>query len=141
VSKFKVSGNSEVWHDNNGGTLRNLSLYVDSMSAFGKQYASLDVTSFADSAERVIAGIEESQEYTLSGHYDDTATTGPDAILAPLVGTLGSGTLYPVGTAAGSRKFTWEDLCTGYKITAEVKGRVQYEATFKVDGSVTVGTA
>ena len=140
MAKSKVSNVSEVKVDNALGTLINLRGYVDTISALGKQVASLDVTTFADAAERVIAGIEESQEFTISGPFDDTATTGPDVVLSARVGTLGSWEWHPMGTAAGSRKFSGEALCIRYTVTGEVKGRVQYEAVFKMDGSSTVGT-
>ena len=141
MAKFKVAGNSEYKQDDNGGNLRNLSLYIDSIDPLGKEVQALDITSFADAAEKVIAGIETSQEWTISGHFDDTATTGPDAVLALLVGTLGSFEWYPVGTAAGRRKFSGECLCLAYKPRSEVKGRVEFEAHFKMDGASTVGTA
>lgn len=140
MSKSKVAGISEFKCDNAGGTLINLRGYVDTISALGKQVAQLDVTTFADAAERVIAGIEESQEFTISGAFDDTATTGPDVVLSGRVGSLGSWEWSPMGTVAGSRKFSGEALCIRYTVTGEVKGRVQYEAAFKMDGSATVGT-
>lgn len=141
MAKYKVAGNSVVKIDDAPGTLRDLTSYVDTISALGKEMQSLDVTSFADAAERVIAGIETSQEFTLSGHFDDTATTGPDAVLAPRVGTLGTWEWFPIGTTAGRRKFSGESLCIAYRIKGEVKGRVEYECVMKQDGAVTVGTA
>ena len=141
MSKFRVAGNTIIKIDNAGGTLIDLSAYIDTISALGREFQNLDVTSFADAAERIIAGIEASQEFTISGHFDNTATTGPDAVLAPLVGTLGSWQFFPVGTTAGYRKFSGEALCTSYKIGAEVKGRVQYDCVFKQDNACTVGTA
>mgnify|MGYP001584672666 FL=1 len=141
MAKYKVAGNSEFKCDNILGTLINLSAYVDSISAVVREYGELDVTAFVDTAERVIAGIQSSQEFTVSGHFDDTATTGPDAVLAPLTGTLGTWEWYPIGTTSGRRKFSGEALCTKYTVGAEVKGRVQFEASFKQDGAVTVGTA
>lgn len=141
MAKYKVSGNSVVKIDDALGTLRDLSAYVDTISALGKEVQELDVTSFADTAERVIAGIETAQEFTISGHFDDTGTTGPDAVLAPRVGTLGTWEWYPIGTTSGRRKFSGESLCKSYKIGGEVKGRVQYECVMKQDGTVVVGTA
>ena len=140
MAKFKVAGSTIIEIDNNAGTIRNLSAFVDTISSLGKQVASLDVTAFSDTAERVIAGIEESQEFTISGHYDNTTTTGPDAVLAPLVGTLGSVTLSPVGSSGPNRKFSTEALCIRYTTSAEVKGRVEFEAAFKADGAMTVVT-
>ena len=141
MAKYRVAGNSKYWQDNISGTLLDLSAYIDSVDALGKEVQALDVTALADAAERVIAGIETSQEWSISGHFDDTVTTGPDAVLAPLVGTLGSFAWYPAGTTAGRRKYSGECLCLSYKPSAEVKGRVEWTASFKMDGSSTVGTA
>ena len=141
MGKFKVSGNTIVRIDNNAGTLVTLSSYIDTIGALGKEVQSLDVTSFADSAERIIAGIEASQEVSISGAWDDTATTGPDAVLAVLPGTIGTIEFYPKGTASGSRKISGEFLCLYYKPRGEVKGRVEYEASFKLDGTISIGTA
>ena len=141
MAKYKVSGLTEVKIDNAGGTLINLTSYIDTISSFGKEVDSLDVTTFADSAERIIAGIEKSQQFTISGPFDDTATTGPDATLAPRVGTLGTFEIFPIGTVSGRRKISGEALCISYKPAAAVKGRVEYEAVFKLDGASTIGTA
>lgn len=139
-TKFRVAGKTIIEIDNKAGTVTDLSAYVDTISGLGRQFASLDVTAFSDSAERIIAGIEESVEFTISGHYDNTTTTGPDAVLAPLVGTLGSFTFAPAGSTAPNRKISGESLCMRYTPSAEVKGRVEFEAVFKVDGAVTLGT-
>ena len=141
MAKFKVAGKTEVKFDDNGGTLRSMTAYVDTIEPVGKEFDQLDVTSFADTAERVIAGIELSQEFAVEGHFDDTATTGPDAVFAPLPGTLGSFEFFPVGTSGGDRKFSCETLCLSYKITGRVKERVNYTARFKQDNAMTVGTA
>jgi hypothetical protein len=114
--------------------------HVDSIDSLGKGVASLDTTTFADSAERVIAGMEESQEITLEGPFDDTATTGPDAVFGAIVGTIGTVEFYPHGTASGDRKMSGEFLCTTYQVQAPVKERVSYSATFKLDGTLAVTT-
>lgn len=140
MAKFKVAGRSEFKVDNAGGTLINLTAYVDTISGLGKEFQQLDVTTFVDTAERIIAGIEAGQEFTISGPFDDTATTGPDAVLSGRPGTLGSWEWHPAGTATGSRKFSGEALCLRYTVKGEVKGRVDYEAVFKQDNASTVGT-
>jgi len=140
LAKYKVAGKTAVVIDNALGTRVDMTAYIDSIGALGKEMQSLDVTTFADAAERVIAGIESSQEFTISGAFDDTATTGPDAVFSARVGTLGTWEYYPIGTALGSRKFSAEALCTAYRVKAEAKGRVEYEAVFKQDGTVTTGT-
>jgi len=142
MAKFIVAGNTEFKQDDSAGTLRNLTQYIDNINnPPGKEVAQIDVTSFNDTGDRFIAGIEQTGEYTLAGHFDDTGTTGPDSVLAPLVGTLGSWEFFPVGTASGRRKYNGESLCISYRPQAAVRERVSYEARFVVDGTVTVGTA
>ena len=140
MAKYRVAGLTQVLIDDVVGSLINLTAYVDTISATGKEVQTLDVTSFADSAERVIGGIETGQDFTIAGFFDDTATTGSDVVLAARVGSLGSWQYAPAGTAGGRRKFSGEALCVSYKVGAEVKGRVQYECVFKADGATTVGT-
>lgn len=141
MAKYKVAGNSVVRIDRTaGGTLDAISTYVDTIEGIGREYDALDVTQFTDSAERVIPGIERAQEIVLRGAFDDAATTGPDAILSTVVGTIVTFEWNPRGTASGARKFTGEFLVVSYHVVGEVKGRVNYEARLKLDNAMTVGT-
>ena len=137
---YKVNANSVYGLADSGGTRRVMTAYIDTISVLGKEVDALDVTAFADAAERVIAGIEKSQEWTLSGIFDDTATSGPDAVLGTLVGVLGTFDWSPIGTVAGRRKFSGTALCLAYHTRSAVKGRVEFDARFKLDGTISVGT-
>ena len=132
---FKVAGNTVILVDDASGTARNLTAFIETVSAPGKRVAQLDVTSFADTAERVIAGIEESGEVTLAGPWSDSAT-GVDAYLPALVGTINTLAVNPAGTAAGARKITGEFLCMSYELRLEVKGSVRWESRHKLDGTL-----
>lgn len=141
MAVYKVGGRTVVRIDASaGGTLVNITSYVQTMSAFGRKYEALESTHFDDAAERVIPGLELAQEVTLSGQFDDAATTGPDAIFSTAVGTLLTFEYNPVGTAAGARKFTSEVFVMSYTPGGDVKGAVTYEAVLKQDGTMTVGT-
>ena len=141
MAVYRVGGNSVVRIDASaGGTLVSITAYVKTIDGFGRAYLDLDDTHFDDAVERVIPGIERSQEIVLRGAFEDTATTGPDAILNTAVGTLLTFEFNPRGTASGARKFTSEVLVTDYRIMGEVKGQVSYEVRLKGDGAVTVGT-
>jgi len=133
-----IAGTAEIKIDDSGSTQRNMSAYVTSISDLGKEITALDVTTFADSAERVLAGIEISQEFSITGPFDDTATSGPDAVFGTLVGVIADFEWHPKGTASGKRKISGKALCTSYKPTGEVKGLATYTTTFKVDGAVTI---
>jgi hypothetical protein len=142
MAVYRVAGRSVVRIDASaGGTLVAITAYVKEIDGFGREYDALDDTHFDDAVERVIPDIELGQEFTLRGAFEDTATTGPDAILSTAVGTLLTFEFNPVGTAAGARRFTSEVFVRSYKVMGEVKGQLNYEARLKQDGAVTVGTA
>ena len=89
-----------------------------------------------DSAERSLAGVERAQEFAIEGLFDDTATTGPDAVLSGIVGKVGS---YQIGRP-GSRVFSGEALCVSYSISGKPGEAITFEAQFRKDGATTVGT-
>ena len=123
-----------------GGTLVNMTTYVREIDAWAKEFDALDDTHLDDSAERVIPGIEKSTEFAIRGAFEDTATSGPDAIFSTAVGTILSFEYNPIGTASGRRKISAEVFVMSYSVGASVKGQVEYEARFKKDGSTTIGT-
>ena len=139
MAKYKVAGISEVKVSDptTTATLRNMTQYIDTVSALGKDLADLDVTSFADAAERFIAGIEQSQTFTINGFFEDTATTGPDIVFSPVNGSIGTVQFFPAGTVTGRRLFSMQAFVSSYKVTAAVKGRVEYVVVYKQDGSMT----
>lgn len=140
MAKFKVSGNSVLRLDASaGGTLVNITAYVDTITSWGKSVVPLDMTHFVDTAEKTTGGIEEANEVTLSGAFDD-ATDGPDKILSTAQGTILSFEYNPAGTAAGARKISAEMYVMHYFVSGEVKGRVNWEVLMKKDGSMTLGT-
>lgn len=142
MAKFQVSGVSVIKLDASaGGALSDISNQVDTISpGGGKTVQSLDVSTFADAAERVMAGIEESQEFTLEGPFDDSAPTGIDRIMGSAVGTILSLQISPQGTGATARKFSCETLVTAYSVNLSVRERVSYTLTLKQDGAMTIGT-
>ena len=141
MTVYRVAGNSVVRIDASaGGALTAITSYVKEIDGVFREYDPLDNTHFSDSSERIIPGIEKSQEFSLRGAFEDTATTGPDAILSTAVGTLLSFEWDPRGTAAGARKINMEVMVVSYKIMGQVKGQVSYEARLKQDGAATIGT-
>lgn len=132
---FKVAGNTVVLVDDATGGARALTAFIDTVGGIGKQVANLDITSFADTAERIIAGIEESGEVTLSGPWSDSAT-GVDAYLPALVGTINTIAISPAGTGVGARKISGEFLCMSYKVNLAVKDSVKWESRHKLDGTL-----
>ena len=121
----------------------NMSAHTDAISPMpSKALIPLDTTVFADGGETFINGIHASKEVTVSGPYDNTATTGPDAVYASLVatGTVFTWTLFPASTAAGSRRYSGTGLPIDYEPGGGIKERVSYSFVFKVSGTYAVGT-
>jgi hypothetical protein len=136
VTKSKVAGVSIVLVDNSAGSPINMTAYIDTIESMGKEYMPLDVTTFADSAERVIAGIEAGMPISVSGPFDDTATTGPDAVFGTLPGAITSFEYAPIGTSSGKRRYLCEVLWLSYKVSGAVKDRVSYVLTGTKDGTM-----
>lgn len=123
--------------DNSAGTLQVLTSYVDSV----------DLDSSVDVGETTTAGAEDKtyvsgaaeHDLSISGKWDDTASTGPDAVLAGLIGLEVSSSFEfgPAGSTSGKVKYLGECFLTGYTRSAPVGGVVTFTADFKITGAVT----
>jgi hypothetical protein len=140
MSKYPAAGSSYIEVDDPGGTPRDLSPYVDEIGPLGLETSFLDVTGLNDAAQRVIPGVQPAQELVLRGAFDDTAGTGPDAVLASLVGLAGTVSYGPAGNAPGQRRIYGQFLCLSYRVISKVGQQVRFEARLKQDGPVTEGT-
>jgi len=140
MAKSKVAGVYQVLISATAAAAAtaNFTAYVDTVSGAGKVIQPLDVTAFTDTAERVIPGIESSQDVTLQGAFDSTGSS--DGTLVGLVGTAGTLILAPFGTASGARKITIPFVALSYIVSGAVKERLNYTFTVKQDGTAVLGT-
>ena len=97
-----VAGNSYIEIDDSGGAARNLSAWVEEVEPVGQQVSAVDVTGLNDTSRQVAAGVEPVQEFVLRGLFDATPITGPDAVLAGIVGKAVTVAYGPAGNAAGA---------------------------------------
>lgn len=82
--------------------------------------------------EQLFTGIKQGNELTLGGLYDDTATTGPDAVLNK-VGTE----VAVVITWGGTKKSSFSAIVKSYKRTA-IRGELhKFSAALLPSGEVT----
>ena len=127
--------------DDTGSTDRDISAYISRLEGLPGVRELNEVTALGDSGRKFIAGLEN-VKITLEGHYDDTATTGPDAILGPLSRhTLAVDFTYgPKGSTGGFTKYSGAVWVEDYQITGRVGDEVTWRATLQVDGVVTRGT-
>lgn len=126
--------------DDSGGVLRDLSAYSDKID-FSNSVDTGETSTFAVEAKTYVSGLSDAT-FSVSGKYDSTATTGPDAVLNGLVGNEASSTYEcgPEGGTAGKVRYTGECFLTGYAISAPVGDVVTWSADFQCTGPITRNT-
>ena len=133
VSKFRI--------DDTGSVLRDLSAYLTEVRGLPGARGLNEVTALGDSGAKYIAGLED-VAVALSGMFDSTATTGPDAVLGPLR-THSSAVDFeygPEGATSGDVKYSGTCWVTSYALRSRVGDLVGWSAALQVDGTVTRGT-
>lgn len=134
-----VHGKSAVFKvDDSGGTLRDLSAYLNDVS-FPRDIETAETTTFgaAGGAKTYIVGLNDAT-ISISGLFDATA----DGYLAGVVGhaTPLDFEYGPAGSSGGSVKYSGTCLMTSYEVSAAVGDAVQASADFQVTGQITRGT-
>jgi len=132
-----VHGKDSVFKiDNSGGTLTDISSYVNSVD-FPETVDVAETSTLGDSSKSYIVGMKDST-LSIAGLWDSTL----DGILGAVVGQ--SATLSfeysPAGTGSGEIKYTGECILTGYSQNSPVGDVVSFSADFQVSGDVTRGT-
>lgn len=127
--------------DDSGGTLRTISGHVDNVSGLPGARALSEVTSFGDTGEKFIPGLQNAS-FTVSGQFDTAATTGSITVLNGLRTTTATSSFEygPEGGSGGDIKYSGECWMESFTVDTSVKEKVPFSATFRVDGAVTVGT-
>jgi hypothetical protein len=133
---------SVFWVDNAAGTLVNLTTYLTNVDGLPGPAEVGETTTMGASSRTFIRGLEGGNDFTISGRYDSTATTGPDVILSAIRAQAATVTYEwgPEGGTTGKTKFTGEALCTNYVTSAPFDGIVMFSATFRRTGAVTKST-
>lgn len=94
-----------------------------------------DTTAFGSTWKSSLAGIPGGS-ISFSGFYDPTATTGPGAILYPLLtaGTAVTVLFYPSGTAATNSLYTMTTggIVTSYNESSSVGGAVTFSGSIEI---------
>ena len=95
-----------------------------------------DTTTFGATWKTSIAGIPDGT-LEFSGLYDPTASTGPGAILFPLVtaGTQVTALFYPGGNTSGQSLYTITSgvIVTSYSESSPVGGAVTFKGSCKIN--------
>ena len=124
-----------------GGTKRDLSTYVVDVRGLPGSRALNEVTALGDSGARFIPGLQD-VAFSLSGLFDSTATSGPDAVLGDLRSHTAAVSFEyaPHGTATGAVKYGGKCWVVSYELRSRVGRLVEWTASLQVDGVVTRGT-
>ncbi len=94
-----------------------------------------DRTGYGAAAHRKNAGLLDGT-FTMGGTYDNTAVTGPRAVLEPLLGTTVSITRQGEGTGAGKPQDLFDAVMNSFVETNPVADNVTWSAEFEIDGDV-----
>jgi hypothetical protein len=134
-----VHGKTAVFKlDDSGGTLRDLSAYLNDVG-FPRNIDTAETTTFgvSGSSKTYIVGLNDAT-ISISGLFDATA----DGYLAGVLGQ--SATLSfeygPASSTGGNIKYSGECIMTSYEVSASVGDAVQATAQFQVTGVITRGT-
>ena len=124
-----------------GGTVRNLTAYLTAIEGLPGDRDLSDVTALGDEGEGFIPGMEIST-FSLEGTFDPAATTGPDAVLGPLLdhGAVVAFQYGPRGAAVGAVRYTGNCWLYRYTLGVRTGGVVPFVADFLVNGTVTRDT-
>lgn len=95
-----------------------------------------DVTGYGATGHAKSGGLTDGK-FSMSGTYDSTASTGPRAVLQPLVGTLAAIIRQPEGTATGKPQDSFSAVLSKYTETNPVDDMVTWSADFDISGAVT----
>ena len=140
MTGYSSSGRSHVVVADSDGTMRDLSPWIERIGPLGVELSVRDVSGVNDGAARTAAGPEIAQEFTLSGRWDDTPGVGPDAVLSGIVGKAVAVRYGPAGNGTGQRRVSGRFVCLSYRISSAAGEPVRFEARFRQDGPVELGT-
>lgn len=129
-----VHGKNTVFKiDDSGGSLRDISAYLDNVD-FPQTVETAEVTTFGDAAKEYIVGLKDAT-ISISGSYDPGSAL--DGYLSGIVGDdPGTFEYGPQGSTGGYVKYTGECILTSYQITGSVGDKVAFSAEFQVTGAV-----
>lgn len=132
-----VHGKSAVFKlDDSGGTLRDLSAYLEEVS-MPRSIETAETTTFGSSAKSYITGLTDAT-ISLTGKFDATA----DGYLAGVVGNAATLSFEygPAGSSSGLIKYSGECIMTSYEVGATVGDAVTASVELQVTGAITRGT-
>jgi hypothetical protein len=131
-------GDIIVSFDNSGGTPQTMTQYVTEIGDVSIEAMFEESQSFGDTwKEKLPIGLREMGDFTLSGFYDDTASTGPDAIFNAPAATVTVSTRTLALTFGGSKVLTQECYIKKYTRKPTRNGLTRYTVELTASGAPT----
>lgn len=128
-----------VEYDNSGGTPVDITAYVLTINDVEVEELSEEVHPFGEQWEsNMPVGVGRISDIELGGLFDDTATTGPDALFAGRIPEGPAATTRTLTiTWGGSKTTSVETYLTKYARQADRAAITRYTVTLKPTGAVT----
>jgi len=126
--------------DNSAGALTNLILFVDNVD-FPQEIDTPETTTYTKQAKTYIVGLRDAT-ISIEGQWDNTASTGADAVLSGIIGQATTKTFEfgPDGNLVGRIRYAGECFLTSYNVSSPVGDVTSFTAEFQVTDLVTRNT-
>ncbi len=131
--------NVKIEIDKADGSLIDISQYVTAINGFKRNAPTVELTPANQAnAKHIFGGLLSCDEVQLTGVFDDTATSGPDAVFIDLgcIATAG-GTRTLKLTQGGTKYSQVEVIITGYDRNPQKGQPTMYTASVQPTGAVT----
>lgn len=123
--------------DNAGGSLVDLSQYIDTVGEVNISAALQESHAMGDSwVERLGTGLKQHEPVELAGFYDDTATTGPSAVLYGDGAAIGATRTLKI-TFGGGKSVSVEAVITAFRRAITRGELTRFTAVLTPTGAVT----
>ena len=130
--------------DTDASSTRDLSRFLTAVDGLPGSRELIDTTKITSSGRTWTPSLENNT-FVLEGYFDNTATSGPDVVLAGIRGmtTVTTFSYGPSGDSSGqtppSRQYSGECWIRTYTITGRVASVVSFRAEGQVEGVITAG--
>jgi len=129
---FVHGKNTRVKIDDSGGSLQDLSAYINS-SNLQRMVELLETTCFSATSKTYIGGFPDAK-FPVGGFWDATLDAHMEGILGKETVSV---ELYPEGTATGKVKYTFEAILISYEATMGSNAATAWTGELQVTGAVT----
>lgn len=133
MAKYNSSNLVIEFDSTDGGSLQDMSQYIREMGGVDVNIILQESHSFGDSwVEFLSTGIKKMEKVTLKGFYDDTSSTGPNAVFNSI------GSTRTLKVTWGSTKTTSvETIIESYRRMPQVGSNHMFEVVLQPTGTVT----